>query len=238
MKMLYFDPIYFIIVGPALLLSLYASFKVKSAFNKYSKIATASGLTGAQAAGNMLRSNGLHDVEIEPTKGFLSDHYDPRTKTLRLSPEVYSGKSVSSVGVAAHEAGHALQDADGYGPLKLRSAIVPMASIGSKLAWPLLIIGGIIMYAGSVFGLVMVKVGIILFSLAVAFQLITLPVEFNASKRALVALDSSGMLMKEEVSGARKVLNAAALTYVAAAAAAVLQLLYFLLRFGLLGGRD
>lgn len=236
--MLYFDPIYFIMVGPALLLSLYASFKVKSAFKKYSRIATASGLTGAQAAGNMLRSNGLYDVEIEPTKGFLSDHYDPRSKKLRLSPEVYSGKSISSVGVAAHEAGHALQDADGYGPLKLRSAIVPAASIGSKLAWPLLIIGAIIMYAGSMFGLVMVKIGIILFSLAVAFQLITLPVEFNASRRALAALDSSGMLMKEEVSGARKVLSAAALTYVAAAAAAVLQLLYFLLRFGLLGGRD
>jgi Zn-dependent membrane protease YugP len=236
--MLYFDPIYFIMVGPALLLSMYASFKVKSAFGKYSKVATASGLTGAQAAANMLRSEGLTDVEIEATKGFLSDHYDPRTKTLRLSPDVYSGRSVASVGVAAHEAGHALQDAKGYTPLKLRSAIVPVASIGSKLAWPLLIIGGIIMYAGSVFGLVMVKVGIVLFSLAVAFQLITLPVEFNASKRALAALSSSGMLMEKEVSGARKVLSAAALTYVAAAAAAVLQLLYFLLRFGLLGGRD
>ncbi|MBN1574031.1 MAG: zinc metallopeptidase [Deltaproteobacteria bacterium] len=236
--MLYFDPIYFIMVGPALLLSVYASLKVKRAFGKYSKVATASGLTGAQAAANMLRREGLNDVEIEETKGFLSDHYDPRTKTLRLSPDVYSGRSVASVGVAAHEAGHALQDAHGYTPLKFRSAIVPMASIGSKLAWPLLIIGGIIMYAGSVFGLVMVKVGIILFSLAVAFQLITLPVEFNASRRALAALSSSGMLMEEEVSGARKVLSAAALTYVAAAAAAVLQLLYFLLRFGLLGGRD
>ena len=235
---MYFDPIYFIFVGPALLLSMYASFKVKSAFNKYSKIATASGLTGAQAAGNMLRSEGVTNVEIEPTKGFLSDHYDPRTKTLRLSPDVYSGRSVSSVGVAAHEAGHALQHAGGYAPLKLRSAIVPAASLGSKLAWPLLIIGGIIMYTGSVFGLVMVKIGIIFFSVAVGFQLITLPVEFNASKRALNALSSSGMLMEEEVSGARKVLNAAALTYVAAAATAVLQLLYFLLRFGLLGGRD
>ncbi len=235
---MYFDPVYFIFVGPALLLSMYASFKVKSAFKKYSKVATSSGLTGAQAAANMLKSEGVTNVEIEPTKGFLSDHYDPRTKTLRLSPDVYSGRSVASVGVAAHEAGHALQDAGGYAPLKLRSAIVPAASIGSKLAWPLLIIGGIIMYTGSVFGLVMVKIGIIFFSLAVAFQLVTLPVEFNASKRALNALSSSGMLMEEEVSGARKVLNAAALTYVAAAATAVLQLLYFLLRFGLLGGRD
>ncbi len=235
---MYFDPIYFIFVGPALLLSMYASFKVKSAFKKYSKVPTASGLTGAQAAANMLRSEGVTNVEIEPTKGFLSDHYDPRSKTLRLSPDVYSGRSVASLGVATHEAGHALQDAGGYAPLKLRSAIVPAASIGSKLAWPLLIIGGIIMYTGSVFGLVMVKIGIIFFSVAVAFQLVTLPVEFNASKRALRALSSSGMLMEEEVSGARKVLNAAALTYVAAAATAVLQLLYFLFRFGLLGGRD
>ena len=235
---MYFDPVYFIFVGPALLLSMYASFKVKSAFKKYSKVATSSGLTGAQAAGNMLRAEGVHNVEIEATKGFLSDHYDPRSKTLRLSPDVYSGRSVASVGVAAHEAGHALQDAGGYAPLKLRSMIVPAASLGSKLAWPLLIIGGIIMYTGSVFGLVMVKIGIIFFSVAVAFQLVTLPVEFNASNRALKALSSSGMLMEEEVSGARKVLNAAALTYVAAAATAVLQLLYFLMRFGLLGGRD
>jgi uncharacterized protein len=235
---MYFDPVYFIFVGPALLLSMYASFKVKSAFKKYSKVATASGLTGAQAAAKMLRSEGVTNVEIEPTKGFLSDHYDPRSKTLRLSPDVYSGRSVASLGVATHEAGHALQDAGGYAPLKLRSAIVPAASIGSKLAWPLLIIGGIIMYTGSVFGLVMVKIGIIFFSVAVAFQLVTLPVEFNASKRALRALSSSGMLMEEEVSGARKVLNAAALTYVAAAATAVLQLLYFLFRFGLLGGKD
>ncbi len=235
---MYFDPVYFIFVGPALLLSMYASFKVKSAFRKYSKVATASGLTGAQTAANMLRSEGVTDVEIEPTKGFLSDHYDPRSKTLRLSPDVYSGHSVASVGVAAHEAGHALQDAGGYAPLKLRSIIVPAASLGSKLAWPLLIIGGIIMYTGSIFGLVMVKIGIIFFSVAVAFQLVTLPVEFNASKRALRALSASGMLMEKEVSGARKVLNAAALTYVAAAATAVLQLLYFLFRFGLLGGRD
>jgi Zn-dependent membrane protease YugP len=226
------DPLYYIMVGPALLLSIFASIKVKSTFKKYSKVGTASGLSGAQAAMRILRSGGINDVEIEPTRGFLSDNYDPSKKMLKLSPDVFSGKSVASVGVAAHEAGHALQHASGYIPLKLRSTLVPVASIGSNLAWPILIIGFIFS------SLSLIKVGIVFFGAAVAFQIITLPVEFNASRRAIAALSSSGVLMTEEVSGARRVLSAAAMTYVAAAAAAVLQLLYFLLRAGVLGGDD
>lgn len=226
------DPVYYMIVGPAFLLSIYATFKVKSTFKRFSKVGTTSGLSGAQAAQRMLNSQGVYDVDIEATKGFLSDHYDPSKKVLRLSSDVYSGRSVSSIGVAAHEAGHALQDATGYMPLKLRSAMVPIASIGSKLAFPILIIGVILS------SLAMIKVGIVFFSAMVAFQLVTLPVEINASSRAIKALSSSGMLMEEEVTGARKVLNAAALTYVAAAAAAILQLVYFLMRAGLLGGDD
>ncbi|MBN1881741.1 MAG: zinc metallopeptidase [Deltaproteobacteria bacterium] len=217
------DPLYYILVGPALLLSIFASMKVKRTFKKFSKVATASGMTGAQAAQRMLATSGVHDVQIEAVSGFLSDHYDPSKKVLRLSPDVFSGKSVASVGVAAHEAGHALQDAGGYAPLKLRTAIVPVASIGSSLAWPLLIFGFILS------SLALIKVGIIFFGAAVAFQIITLPVEFNASRRAVAALSSSGMLMEQEVDGARTVLRAAAMTYVAAAATAILQLLYFLL---------
>ena len=219
------DPLFYILVAPAFLLSIYATFKVKRTFKKYSKVATASGMTGAQAAQRMLASSGVHDVQIEAVGGFLSDHYDPSKKVLRLSPDVFSGKSVSSVGVAAHEAGHALQDAGGYAPLKFRTAIVPMASIGSKLVWPVLIIG--IILASTA----LIKIGIIFFGMVVAFQLITLPVEFNASRRAVAALSSSGMLMEQEVDGARTVLRAAAMTYVAAAAMAVLQLIYFLLRY-------
>jgi hypothetical protein len=225
-----FDPLYLLLMAPAFLFSLFASFWVKSSFRKYSKIETASGITGAQAADRILRSKGISDVEIGPTTGFLSDFYDPSSKTLRLSPDVYQGRSVSSIGVAAHEAGHALQHADGYAPLKLRTAIVPMANIGSNFAWILLIAG---MFLGMV-GLI--KIGVILFSAVVAFQVVTLPVEINASRRALAAISSSGILMAEEVAGARRVLTAAAMTYVAAAATAILTLLYFLIRSGLLGG--
>ena len=225
-----FDPLYLLLMAPAFLFSLFASFWVKSSFRKYSKIVTASGITGAQAADRILRSKGISDVEIGPTTGFLSDFYDPSSKTLRLSPDVYKGRSVSSIGVAAHEAGHALQHADGYAPLKLRTAIVPMANIGSNFAWILLIAG---MFLGMV-GLI--KIGVILFSAVVAFQVVTLPVEINASRRALAAISSSGILMAEEVAGARRVLTAAAMTYVAAAATAILTLLYFLVRSGLLGG--
>jgi hypothetical protein len=227
-----FDPVYLLLMAPAFIFSLITSFWVKSAFKKYSKVATASGLTGAQAAARVLRSANVNNVQIEATRGFLSDHYDPSKKVLRLSPDVYQGRSVASIGVAAHEAGHAIQDAAGYAPMKLRTAIVPMASIGSNLSW-LLLIGGMIL--GSV-GLI--KVGVVLFTAVVAFQVVTLPVEINASRRALAAISSSGILMAEEHAGAKKVLTAAAMTYVAAAATAILTLIYFLIRAGLLGGRD
>jgi Zn-dependent membrane protease YugP len=206
---------------------------VKSSFSKYGKIGNRRGITGAEAARRILDSSGLSAVRIEPAQGRgLSDHYDPRTKVLRLSPDVYGKASLASVGVAAHEAGHALQDSRGYAPLKIRSALVPAAQLGSSLAWPLLFLG---MFLG-VMG--MVKLGVIFFSGAVLFQIVTLPVEFNASARAMQALEGVGILSGEELSGARKVLSAAALTYVAAAVTAVLQLFYFLLRSGLLGGDD
>ncbi len=229
---MFFDPLYLIMVMPAFLLSLYAAFNVKATYAKYSKISTASGVTGAQAAQKILRAAGIYDVAIELTRGFLSDHYDPTKKVLRLSENVYSGDSLASVGVAAHEAGHAIQHAQGYAPMKLRSAIVPMASIGSNLSWFLLMIGFIFHAKG------LLMLGIVFFTAVVLFQVVTLPVEFNASSRALQALPEAGILAEQEVSGARKVLNAAAMTYVAAAVTAVLQLLYFLIRAGLIGGND
>jgi Zn-dependent membrane protease YugP len=220
-------------IVPAFLLSLFAQGWVKSSFSKYGKVGNRRGITGAEAARRILDSSGLADVRIEPAQGKgLSDHYDPRTKVLRLSPDVYGKASLASVGVAAHEAGHALQDSRGYAPLKLRSALVPVAQLGSNLAWPLLFLGMFLQVAG------MVKLGVIFFSGAVLFQIVTLPVEFNASARAMGALEGVGILSGEELSGARRVLSAAALTYVAAAVTAVLQLVYFLLRSGLLGGDD
>lgn len=227
-----FDPLYIIMIVPALILSIYAQVKVKSTYSRFSKVSTYRGITGAQAAREILRSAGVRDVEIELTRGFLSDHYDPRSRVLRLSESVYSGNSIASVGVAAHEAGHAIQHAHGYMPLKLRSALVPISSLGSNLAWPLLIIGVIFMAQS------LILAGIVFFSLAVLFQIVTLPVEFNASSRALQALPASGILSDTEVTGARKVLSAAALTYVAAATAAILQLAYFLLRAGFLGNDE
>jgi Predicted Zn-dependent protease len=191
-----------------------------------------SGYSGAKTAFNILKTNGIDDVSIEETTGFLGDHYDPRTKSLRLSPDVYRSNSLAAIGVAAHEAGHALQHAQGYAPLHLRSLLVPVASIGSNLAWPLLFIGFFLQ------SMMMVKSGVLLFSGVVLFQLVTLPVEFNASRRALAALRTTGLVSEYEIDGSRKVLTAAAMTYVAAAAAAILQLLYFLLRAGLLGSRD
>ncbi len=229
---MFIDPLYIIMIVPAFLLSIFAQIKVKRAYGRFSKVQSARGVSGAQAADMILRAEGIADVAIEQTRGFLSDHYDPRSKVLRLSPDVFGGRSLASVGVAAHEAGHAIQHARGYAPLRLRSALVPVSTLGSNLAWPLLIIGFIFMSR------TMISAGILFFSLAVLFQLVTLPVEFNASSRALEALPASGILTTTEVAGARAVLSAAALTYVAAAAAAILQLLYFLLRAGFLGGDD
>ncbi|HPR56464.1 MAG TPA: zinc metallopeptidase [Deltaproteobacteria bacterium] len=229
---MFLDPLYIIMIVPTFLLSLFAQFRVSSSFKRYSKVPSSRGITGAGAARLILEAEGIRDVAIELGRGFLSDHYDPRVKVLRLSESVYSGSSLASVGVAAHEAGHAIQHARGYMPLQLRSALVPISSLGSNLAWPLLLIGFIFMAK------TLIMAGIIFFTLAVLFQLVTLPVEFNASSRALHALPATGILTDTEVAGARKVLSAAALTYVAAAATAVVQLLYFLLRAGLLGGSD
>jgi Zn-dependent membrane protease YugP len=228
-----FDPVYLLIVGPTMLLAIWAQMKVKGAYAKWSRIGNSSHLTGADAAERMLRHAGVTNVRIEQTQGFLSDHYDPRTRTLRLSPNNYSGGSVAAVGIACHEAGHALQHANGYAPLALRNAIVPVASIGSWLAWPMIFIG-IILHMAQ-----LATLGVIAFGALVVFQLITLPVEFDASRRAKQQLGALGIVgSREEGRGVAAVLDAAAMTYVAATVTAVAQLLYFALRLGLLGGRD
>ena len=204
-----------------LLFGLWAQFQVKSTFKRYSQVPTASGLTGAQAADAVLRNSGVTGVGIQPVAGQLSDHYDPRTKTLNLSEDVGMQTSVAALGVAAHEAGHAVQDARGYKPMQIRSTLVPAASIGSQL-WIFPAFLGLILGSTG-----LVNVGLVLFLAVVIFQLVTLPVEFDASHRAIVALEGGGLLGAEELSGARKVLRAAALTYIAALAASIGQLIYF-----------
>jgi len=229
---MFFDPLYLMLTIPPLLLSLWASFKTKSAFKKYSKVRMMNDMTGAQAAQTMLQRAGIADVKIEAHRGFMTDHYNPLTKTLALSEPVYAQPTVSAVGVACHEASHAIQHATGYAPLKLRSLLVKPAQLGSSLGiW--------VIIAGMIFGgLGMIKVGVVMFAAAVAFTLVTLPVEFDASRRAKVLAPEYGIVHGNEIEGVNKVLNAAAMTYVAAAAASVTTLLYFLLRAGLLGGRD
>jgi len=220
--MFFWDPTY-IIVLPAILLALYAQLRVQSTYSRYSQVPIASRMTGAEVAGEILRRHGLSSVQVEPIGGTLSDHYDPRTRVLRLSQGVYDGASVAAVGVAAHETGHALQHAEHYGPLALRSAMVPVSSFGSWLAYPLFFIG-FFFRSGT-----MMELGILIFSAAVAFTVVTLPVEFNASGRAMRVLATEGFVTADELKGVRAVLTAAALTYVAAAATAVLQLLRLLL---------
>ena len=222
----YYEPTYMLIVISALI-SLFAQFLVNSRFSKYSRVRSRSGMTGAQAAERILQSQGIYDVAIQRVSGKLTDHYDPRNKTLNLSDAVYASTSVAAVGVAAHECGHAIQHARGYAPLSFRSALVPVANIGSQLSWLFIILG--IFFGGSH---TLIMIGILMFSAAVLFQLVTLPVEFNASGRALKLLSETGILQKDEVSDTRKVLSAAALTYVAAATTAVLQLLRLLRLFG------
>ncbi len=239
-----FDPMYLIMVFlPGLVLGMWAQSKVKSAYAKASKVRSASGLNGAQAAKEIMQADGIDDVTIEQTRGWLSDHYDPRKKVLRLSPEVYSGSSLASLGIAAHEAGHALQHAKQYTPLVLRNAIVPMASIGTNLGmW--LVIGGLFlnyMLAGPAdpnaaggdsgfnFGFGLAVTGLLLFGSTVLFQLVNLPVEFDASKRARQRLLDLGMVTQTEDGTVGKVLNAAALTYVAALVTAILNMLYLLM---------
>lgn len=227
-----YDFSYFLYLAPGLLLSLWASYKVKSTFRHYSQVRAASGLSGAEAAAELMRRKGIRDVAVEEVDGFLSDHYDPSAKVLRLSPDVYHGRSLAALGVAAHEAGHAIQHATGYGPLKFRSWIVKPAQIGSNLGTMIATLG-IFMASAQ-----LAWAGVILFSAFVLFTLITLPVEFNASNRAVAVLEREGMVARSEVDGARAVLNAAAMTYVAGALSAIMQLLYFAQRAGLLGGRD
>ncbi|HWQ89377.1 MAG TPA: zinc metallopeptidase [Desulfitobacteriaceae bacterium] len=217
------DPTMILLV-PAILLSLYAQFKISSAYRHYSQVRSHKGLSGAQVARLILQSKGLNDVQIEAIEGRLSDHYDPRTRIVRLSRDIYQGNSLASVAVAAHETGHALQHASGYVPLQLRSAFVPVANFGSNLG-PILILVGFFMPAFKI----LLQFGIIVFAFAVLFQLITLPVEYNASGRALALLQGGGMLENDEIQGVKAMLNAAALTYVAAALAAVLQLARFII---------
>lgn len=225
MPYFYFDPTYIILL-PTLLFALWAQFNVNGTFNKYSKINTRSNMTGYDAARKILDANGLHHVKIEHISGHLSDHFDPKSNVIRLSDSVYSSTSVAAVGVAAHEAGHAVQYATGYSPMKLRAAIIPITNFGSTLALPIFMIGLIF----SMFELAMV--GIALFSLTAVFQAVTLPVEFNASNRALAALRGDGRLSGDEIKASRKVLRAAALTYVAALASSLAQILRLLLIVG------
>ncbi|MDO4556385.1 MAG: zinc metallopeptidase [Lachnospiraceae bacterium] len=221
-----YDPTYILLIIGAVI-TMAASGKVKSTFNKYKRVRSRSGMTGAQAAEQILHSNGLYDVRVEHIAGDLTDHYDPRSRVLRLSDSVYGSTSVAAIGVAAHECGHAVQDQVSYVPLKLRSAFVPVANLGSKAAWPLIIIG---LFLGK--NQTLVQIGILCFSFAVLFQLITLPVEFNASRRAVKILGTTGILQEDEVGHTKKVLSAAALTYVASAAAGILSLLRLILLFG------
>ena len=225
----YWDPTYILVII-GVIISLWASAKVKTTYSKYSRVRSMSGLTGAQAAERILHSARLYDVRIEHISGDLTDHYDPKNRVLRLSDTVYGSASVAAVGVAAHECGHAVQDQKDYAPLRIRNSLVPVANFGTMAAWPIIIIG--LIFGSSHF---LVNLGILLFSLGVLFQLVTLPVEFDASSRAIQILGNTGILYGDEIRQTRKVLNAAAMTYVAAAAASILSLLRLILLFG---GRD
>lgn len=220
--MFFFDMNYFLYALPGMILAIYATAKTKSTFSKYSRVAARSGMSGAQAAAQLLRTEGVADVQIEMTKGFLSDHYDPRSNTLRLSPEVYQSNSLSAVGVACHEAGHAIQHAHGYTPLYLRSALVPATQLSSNAAMPLIFIGLIFRFP------LLINLGIIFFAVAVLFSIITLPVEWNATARAKRLMVASHIVTTDEQRHAGAVLNAAFLTYVASAVSAMLMLLYYL----------
>ena len=229
---MFLDPAYLIFLAPGLILSLWASWRVKSSFRKYSGVRSIRGMTGAQAAAELLRQGGISDVSIERSNGMLSDHYNPVTKKLALSDEVYSSTSVAAIGIASHEAGHALQHAQHYGPLWLRSTLVPTANIGSNLGY-IVMLGGLFLQSQG-----LVLVGALMFSAVLLFQVVTLPVEFNASNRAKALVLKQGIIHPNEIEGVNRVLNAAALTYVAAVVSTLLTLLYFLIRAGLLGGRS
>ena len=221
----YWDPTYILVVIGAVICMI-ASARVKGTFNKYSQLRSMSGMNGAQVAQRVLQAAGIYDVQVRHVSGSLTDHYDPRTKTVNLSDPVYNATSVAALGVAAHECGHAIQHAKSYAPLSIRSALVPIANFGSMLAWPVILIGLLFNTRSSA---LIIDIGILLFSAAVLFQLVTLPVEFDASRRALVMLRTQGILADDELRYTRRVLKSAALTYVASAAAAILQLLRIIL---------
>ena len=227
---MFFDPMYLLFALPGLLFALYASFMTKTTFAKYSKITSSTGVSGAEAAKRLLDDAGIHDVGIEMANGFLSDHYDPSAKMLRLSSDVYHGRSLSSIGVACHEAGHAIQHEKNYAPLGLRSAMVPLTSISSPLSYVFILIGFLFSAPN------LILLGALIFSVAVLFSLVTLPVEYNASARAKKLMVSAGIVSPKEAADAGAVLNAAFMTYVAAAVSAILTLLYYLWRAGLFGG--
>jgi len=223
--MIWFDPMYFVVIGPGLLLSIWASIKVKSTFKKYSRVGIAAGLTGAQVAKELLRRRNIRGVQVKAHEGWLSDHYDPRTRVVNLSPDVYNGQSISAVGVAAHECGHAIQHAEGYAPMALRQNLVWPANLGTWLSYVVIIVGALLAFKGLIW------LGIILFGVVVLFQLVTLPVEFNASSRARRYLVAEGIVTAEEDVHVGKVLGAAAMTYVAALITSILTLLYYVMRF-------
>lgn len=230
----YYDWYYIVLVLPCILLSLLCSFLVKHTFNKYSRQRSYRGLTGADAAQAVLRAHGVYDVRVEATTGKLTDHYDPQANVIRLSEDVYHSSSTAAIGVACHEAGHAVQYAENYGPIKLRAAIIPITNIGSNLAMPLILLGillGALEWMAPDIAQYLVYIGIACFGLSLVFQLVTLPVEFNASRRAMAAIRNGDLLTGEEQKGARKVLTAAAMTYVAATAVALAQLLRLVLIF-------
>jgi Zn-dependent membrane protease YugP len=227
----WFDPMYLLFLAPAMLLAMWAQWRVHSAYAEASRIGARSGYSGAEAAQIVLHAAGVDGVRIEPIQGVLSDHYVPGQHVLRLSPDVYAGRSLAALGIAAHESGHALQDASGYPLLVLRNGLVPLASVGGSVAWIILMIGFVLA------SLNLVLIGIAAFSLTVVFQLVNLPVEFDASRRARIALVDAGLVTPEEDVYVKRVLSAAALTYVAATLSSILTLLYFLYRSGLLGGR-
>lgn len=228
---MFFDVTYLYLVLPAVILSLWASSRVQSTFKKYSRQYSSSHMTGAQAAQRVLNANGLHGTRIERIHGSLTDHYDPKENVIRLSDVVFDSTSTAAIGVAAHEAGHALQYAQDYAPIRFRAAIIPVTNIGSKLAIPLIILGIFMSYSAQIY-VNFAYAGILLFMLCVLFQIITLPVEFNASRRALIAIENQGILSDSELEGSRRVLRAAAMTYVAALAVSLAQLLRFVLLVG------
>lgn len=232
-----FDWTYLVLVLPCILLSLWASANVNSTFRRYSKQRSMRGLTGAQAAQRVLYANGVRNVRIERISGNLTDHYDPKTNVIRLSDGVYDNTSTAAIGVACHEAGHAVQYAQNYAPIKLRAAIVSVTNIGSRMAMPLILLG-LVLSAFSAYSYHIIYLGIACFGLSLIFQLVTLPVEFNASRRALNAISDGDLLTQEELKGARKTLRAAAMTYVAATAVSLAQLLRLILLFGGRGRRD